>query len=97
MNDLSFDGCCSPFYAATAAGLTAGDIARLSIIRREKPWQLRCKCELKAMSMFYLVSVVLIVGSVGLVIFGLAYWRFESKTKKSPPNKQNKPKSKYEV
>jgi hypothetical protein len=46
------------------------------------------------MSMVHLVLAVVIVGAIGLTIFGLAYWRFESKTKKLPPNKPNKPKSK---
>jgi hypothetical protein len=46
----------------------------------------------KAMSMFHLVSAFLIVAVIALVLFGLAVWLYESKTKKRPPNKtkQNK-------
>ena len=46
----------------------------------------------KAMSMFHLVSAFLIVAVIVLVLFGLAVWLYESKTKKRPPNKtdQNK-------
>ena len=41
------------------------------------------------MSMFHLVSAFLIVAAIALVLFGLAAWLYESKTKKRPPNKTN--------
>ena len=41
------------------------------------------------MSMFHLVSAFLIVAVIALVLFGLAAWLYESKTKKRPPNKTN--------
>jgi hypothetical protein len=48
----------------------------------------------KAVNAVHLVLAALAVGVIVLAIFGLAYWHSENKTKKIPPNKENKPKPK---
>jgi len=83
---------CSPFDRGDGSRADRRNIVGTIHHEMEKAPATVMQMRTKAMSMFHLVSAFLIVAVIVLVLFGLAVWLYESKTKKRPPNKtdQNK-------